>query len=115
MAHTPVILAASLCLLFALPASAQPRPVTDALADCERFALQESKRDGGSLRSIRIERGDSLIENRYDKKVGSQYVSIEYIAFAALEDGQGKRRGRVVCLHTGTPGNKAVYLVEIPE
>ena len=104
-------------LLLSVPvaALAQSRSAPDPLAECERFALSQSKSDGGSLKSIRIERGDSLIENRFDKKVGSQYVSIEYIAFAAIEDAQGKRRGRIVCLHTGTPGNKAVYLVEIPK
>ncbi len=99
----------------ATQALAQTRPAPDPLGDCERFALSESKRDGGTLKSIRIDRGDSLIENRFDKKIGSQYVSIEYIAFAAVEDQQGKRRGRIVCLHTGTQGNKAVYLVEIPQ
>lgn len=100
----------------ALPvlALAQPKLASDPLRDCEALALAESKSEGGSLKSIRLERGDSLIENRFDRKVGSQYVSAEYIAWAAIEDAEGRRRARVVCLHTGTPGNKAVYLVEIP-
>lgn len=104
-------------VLFATPlaAGAQTRPVPDPLADCERFALAESKRDGGTLKSVRIERGDSLIENRFDKKIGGQQVATEYIAFAAVEDAGGKRRARVVCLHAGIPANRAVYWVEIPQ
>jgi hypothetical protein len=104
-------------VLFATPlaAGAQTRPVPDPLADCERFALAESKRDGGTLKSVRIERGDSLIENRFDKTIGGQQVATEYIAFAAVEDAGGKRRARVVCLHAGIPANRAVYWVEIPQ
>ncbi|HEV7260899.1 MAG TPA: hypothetical protein VGN82_24170 [Bosea sp. (in: a-proteobacteria)] len=101
----------------ALPAlaSAQPKPAPDPLRDCETLALAQSKSEGGTLKSIRIERGDSLHENRYDRKVGSQYVSSEYIAWAAIEDADGKRRARIVCLHTGTVGNKAVYVLEVPK
>lgn len=95
-------------------ASAQPKPAADPLRDCEAFAIAESRKEGGSLKTIKLERGDSLHENRYDRKVGSQYVSSEYIAWAAIEDADGKRRARVVCLHTGTVGNKAVYVLEVP-
>ncbi len=95
--------------------SAQARPAPDPLADCERFAVAESKRDGGTLKAVRIERGASLIENRFDKKIGGQHVATEYIAFAAIEDGYGRRRARVACLHAGTPANRAVYWVEIPK
>jgi hypothetical protein len=115
---TPLLRLAALVLLAApLAAGAQTRTAPDPLADCERFALAESKRDGGTLKSVRIERGDSLIENRFDKKIGGQQVATEYIAFAAVEDADtgGKRRARVVCLHAGTPANRAVYFVEIPK
>ncbi len=112
---TPLLRLAALVLLAApLAAGAQTRPASDPLADCERFALAESKRDGGTLKAVRIERGDSLIENRFDKKIGGQHVATEYIAFAAVEDAGGKRRARVVCLHAGTPANRAVYFVEVP-
>ena len=96
-------------------AVSQTRTASDPLRDCETFAIAESKREGGSLKSIRLDRGDSLHESRYDRKIGSQYASSEYIAWAAIEDTDGtKRRARVVCLHTGTAGNKAVYFLEIP-
>jgi hypothetical protein len=103
-------------LAIAMPgfAVAQPKPASDPLRDCEALALAQSKSEGGSLKSIKLERGDSLHENRFDRKVGSQYVSSEYIAWAAIEDADGKRRARVVCLHTGTAGNKAVYVLEVP-
>ncbi len=108
---TTLLRLAALVLLAApLAAGAQTRPAPDPLADCERFALAESKRDGGTLKAVRIERGDSLIENRFDKKIGGQHVATEYIAFAAVEDA-----ARVVCLHAGTPANRAVYFVEIPK
>ncbi len=112
----PISCAAAL-MLVAWPhlALAQARPAPDPLADCERFAVAESKKDGGSLKTIRIERGDSLIENRFDKKIGGQHVATEYIGWAAIEDGSGKGRARIVCLHTGTPANRAVYVVEIPK
>lgn len=118
--NNPVFRSVVTVLVFAglalpLTAAAQPRPASDPLRDCESFAMAESKREGGTLKSIKLDRGDSLIENRYDRKVGSQYASAEYIAWAAIEDTDGtKRRARVVCLHTGTAGNKAVYFVEIP-
>lgn len=96
-------------------ALAQPRPAPDPLRDCENLAMADSRSEGGSLKSMKLERGDSLHENRFDRKVGSQYVSSEYIAWAAIEDAAGKRRARVVCLHTGTVGNKAVYVIEIPK
>lgn len=107
-------LAAFALLLLPLSVIGQTKPVADPLRDCEAFALAESKQIGGSLKAMKIERGDSLYENRFDRKVGSQYVSVEYIAWAVVEDGNGKRRARVVCLHTGIPGNKAVYVLEIP-
>ncbi|MDP3410673.1 hypothetical protein [Bosea sp. (in: a-proteobacteria)] len=107
---------AAVLMLVAVPhlALAQARSASDPLDDCERFAVTESKKDGGSLKTIRIERGDSLIENRFDKKIGGQHVATEYIAFAAVEDAGGMRRARVVCLHAGTPANRAVYFVEMP-
>ena len=115
----PISCTAALAVLILVaplqPAHAQARPAPDPLGDCERFAVTESKKDGGSLKAMRIERGDSLIENRFDKKIGGQHVATEYIAFAAIEDGYGKRRARVVCLHAGTPANRAVYWVEIPK
>lgn len=106
--------AALLTLLLASPlAVAQPKPAPDPLTDCENFALAESKKETGTLKSIRIERDDSLTENRFDRKIGSQYVSSEYIGWAEIEDGGGKRRAQVVCLHSGSKG-RAVYVLEIP-
>lgn len=112
---TQLRLAALVLCALSAAAQAQTRSAPDPLADCERFALAESKRDGGTLKAVRIERGDSLIENRFDKKIGGQHVATEYIAFAAIEDSGGQRRSRVVCLHAGTPANRAVYWVEIPQ
>ncbi len=85
------------------PAIAQ----TDQIADCERHGLAFSKRQGGDITRIQIERSADAIINRYDDMVGSQRVSTEYIGFARVTSPSGSRRMRYVCLHDG---RRAVYL-----
>ena len=80
-------------LAAAMPAAAQPQQ--DFLRDCEAFAVAESKRDGGGLKSVRISRDDSLIENRFDKKIGGVHVSTEYLGRAQFVDGAGSRHAHV--------------------
>lgn len=85
----------------------------DFLRDCEVFAVAESKREGGSLKSVRIARGDSLIENRFDRKIGGVHVSTEYLGRAQFIDDGGPRNAAFVCLHAGM-AKKPVYFVEVP-
>lgn len=94
-------------------AAALAQTPQDYLRECEVFAVAESKRDGGSLKSVRIARGDSLIENRFDKKIGGVHVSTEYLGRAQFIDDGGPRNAAFVCLHSGT-GKKPVYFVEVP-
>jgi hypothetical protein len=94
-------------------AAARAQSPQDFLRDCEIFAIAESKRDGGSLKSVRIARGDSLIENRFDRKLGGVHVSTEYLGRAQFIDDGGARNAAFVCLHSGV-GKKPVYFVEVP-
>lgn len=107
----PRLLTAAALLLIVTPASSQSPQ--DNLRDCEVFAVAESKRDGGSLKSVRIGRGDSLIENRFDRKIGGVHVSTEYVGRAQFIDDGGPRNAAFVCLHAGV-GKKPVYFVEVP-
>jgi hypothetical protein len=96
----------ALCAASALPAAA------DGIADCERFAQAHFKKHRWEASAARIERGDSLVENRYDDKVGSQAVSTEFMGYAALTEGSATRRARFVCLHGG---KGAVYFGIFPD
>ena len=107
--HRLLITAALLAI--ATPVMAQSPQ--DHLRDCEVFAVAESRRDGGSLKSVRIARGDSLIDNRFDKKIGGVHVSTEYLGRAQFIDDGGPRNAAFVCLHAGT-GKTPVYFVEVP-
>jgi hypothetical protein len=100
-------------LMVATTVPAMAQSPQDYLRDCEIFAIAESKRDGGSLKSVRIARGDSLIENRFDRKIGGVHVSTEYLGRAQFIDDDGSRNAAFVCLHSGV-GKKPVYFVEVP-
>ena len=90
--------------IFAAPVTA----AADGLEDCARYALEFNKRQGGNITRIKIERGGSLTENRFDDMVGSQRVSTEYMGFAQITTGTETKRLRFVCLHPGG-GKEPVY------
>ena len=87
-----------------------PFAFADGLADCERYGVAFSKRQGGTVSRIQIEKGNSLVVNRFDEKVGSQMVATEYTGFARVTTPEATRRQRFVCLHAGD-GKQAVYFV----
>lgn len=87
--------------IFASPALA------DMNVDCEKHGLAFSKKHGGGITRIQIERAEFPITNRYDDKVGSQAVSTELMGFARVTTPEGTKRMRYICLHDG---KKAVYL-----
>jgi hypothetical protein len=80
----------------------------DALQDCERFATAHFKKNGSDVTRVQIERTASPIIDRYDAKVGSQYVSSEVMGFVRLTTPAGIKRQRYLCLHAGD-GKGAVY------
>lgn len=87
-----------------LPASAR----ADGPGDCERYGVAFSKRQGGTISRLQIDKGDSLVINRFDDKVGSQMVATEYMGFARVTTPEGTKRQRFVCLHEGD-GKRALY------
>jgi hypothetical protein len=94
----------ALCAGLLLSSSAR----ADGPGDCERQGLAFSKRQGGTISRIQIDKGDSLVVNRLDDKVGNQMVSIEYMGFARVTTLEGIKRQRFVCLHEGD-GKRALY------
>jgi len=91
-----------------------PAVAADKIADCERFAMAMLKSNGASVTKVEIDRGDSLYDNRFDRKVGSQYVSGEYTGWVTLISPKETRREHFVCLHEGD-GKKPVYFGFVPE
>ena len=60
-------------LLFSLNAYAQyDGPAVEA---CRKYALQESRREGSNAKDVVFERDQSLLIERYTRKLGSQFVS----------------------------------------
>jgi hypothetical protein len=93
-----------LCAGLLLPAGA----LADGPGDCERYGVAFSKRQGGTISRIQIDKGDSLVVNRFDDKVGSQMVATEYMGFARVTTPEGAKRQRFICLHEGD-GKRALY------
>jgi hypothetical protein len=85
----------------------------DGVGDCERHLVQTARKQGWTIRSFVIDRGPSLVVNRYDDQVGSQRVATEYMGFARLAEASGSRRAAFVCLHAGE-GRGAVYVGVLP-
>ena len=100
------------CLLLAgtmaTPAAA------DKIADCERYGLAFLKREGATVSKIQIDRGPTFHDNRFDAKVGSQYVSSEYFGMAAVTSPDGVKKQHFVCLHVGD-GKQPVYFGLVPD
>ena len=86
--------------VFCLPALA------DMSVDCEKHGLAFSKKHGGGVTRIQIERTGFPVANRYDDKVGSQHVTTELMGFARITFSEGTKRTRYICLHDG---KRAVY------
>lgn len=78
--------------------------LADMTGDCERHALAFSKKHGGGITRIQIERAQFPIENRYDDKVGSQHIATELMGFARVTTSEGTKRMRYICLHDGKKG-----------
>jgi hypothetical protein len=90
-------IAAAIVLLVSFASSAR----ADVLQDCERFATVQFRKNGSDITRVEVERPQSPIIDRYDAKVGSQYVSAEVMGFVRLTTPSGVRRQRYLCLHAG--------------
>lgn len=90
----------STLLLFGSPVFAQPSDSTGSLAQrCldkiinEAYATPEkpSELQGSTLVT------ETILENRYEKKVGSQFIGTE---ISATIENHGRKTGKIVCLAT---------------
>jgi len=108
------MIALRIALAFSMLGCGSALAAQDKIADCERFAMATLKSDGSPATKVEIERGDSLYDNVFDKKVGSQYVSGEYMGWVKTISPKETRRERFVCLHEGD-GKKVVYFGFVPE
>lgn len=83
------------CMLIAVPAWG------DEITDCERYAVELSKRLSLGIIKAEIERGDTLSQNVFQDKVGTVVVASEIMGFARITYDKGPKRQRFVCLHPG--------------
>ena len=89
-------------LLIATPAWA------DEVSDCERYAVELSKRLSMGIVKAEIDRGDTLSHNLFQDKVGTVMVASEIVGFARITYDKGPKRQRFVCLHPGDK-KKPIY------
>ena len=80
----------------------------DEVADCERYAVELSKRLSMGIVKAEIERGDTLNYNLFQDKVGTVMVAAEIMGFARITFDKGPKRMRFVCLHPGDK-KKPIY------
>jgi hypothetical protein len=78
----------------------------DQFGDCERFGMALFKKQGSSYTRLQIERTQFPEVNRFDDKVGSQFVSSEIFGIVRLTAAYGVKKRRYLCLHDG---KRALY------
>jgi hypothetical protein len=104
---------AALCALAAAPAMAQ-KSTEDGLRDCEKLAAVKFKQENPSFKKFAIERGDSLEEDQYTGKVGTQPVTTIYHGRAVYQSSGEPDSVRFICLHAGL-GKGAVFVYIMPK
>jgi hypothetical protein len=91
----------------AMLALAAPMPaLADQFADCERFGTAFFKKQGSSYTRLQIEKAEFPEVNRFDDRIGSQFVSSEIFGIVRLTDAEGMKKRRYLCLHDG---KRALY------
>jgi hypothetical protein len=107
-----LIIAMALCALTTAPAVAQ-WSTEMGLNDCEKLAAVKFKQENSSFKKFVIERGDSLEEDKFADKVGTQYVSTVYHGKAVYQSSGQPDTVRFICLHGGA-GSGAVFVYIMP-
>ncbi|MGL4728038.1 MAG: hypothetical protein ACRCWO_04715 [Bosea sp. (in: a-proteobacteria)] len=102
MAYRLVVMLAALT---AVAGMAKPA-LADQSSDCERHGLAFFKKQGAAITRLQIERTQFPEVNRYDDKVGSQFVSSEIFGKVRVTETEGTKTRRYLCLHDG---KRAVY------
>jgi hypothetical protein len=107
-----LVTVAILCALV-VPALAQ-KSTEDGLRDCEKLAAIKFKQENSSFKKFAIERGDSVEEDKFADKVGSQFVSTVYHGKAVYQSSGEPDTVRFICLHAGL-GKGAVFVYIMPK
>jgi hypothetical protein len=96
--------AASIGVALALAA---PMPaLADQFTDCERFGMAFFRKQGAQYTKLQIEKVEFPEVNRFDDRIGSQFVSSEIFGIVRLTDAEGMKKRRYLCLHDG---KRALY------
>ncbi|MGH6663313.1 MAG: hypothetical protein ACREB2_00210 [Pseudolabrys sp.] len=103
---------AVLCALYAAPTLAQ-KSTEDGLRDCEKLAAIKFKQEISAFKKFAITRGDSVEEDKFAGKVGTQFVSTVYHGSATYQAGGAPDEVRFICLHGGL-GKGAVFVYLLP-
>jgi hypothetical protein len=106
-----LVAVAILCAI-AAPALAQ-KSTEDGLRDCEKLAAVKFKQENSSFKKFVIERGDSIEEDKFADKVGTQFVSTIYHGKAVYQSSGEPDTVRFICLHAGL-GKGAVFIYTLP-
>ncbi|MGH7880921.1 MAG: hypothetical protein ACREQD_15710, partial [Candidatus Binataceae bacterium] len=100
------------CALAAAPAVAQ-KSTEDGLRDCEKLAAIKFKAENPAFKKFAITRGDSVEEDKFADKVGTQFVSTVYHGKATYQAAGAPADVRFICLHGGL-GKGAVFVYTLP-
>jgi hypothetical protein len=108
VAVKPYLAVALLLLTVSDTAAQRVRTRFDGLRDCERAGTIQFMRHNPQFRRFLIDRAGIEVE-RYNDRIGSQFVSTIYRGTATYDGPLGIRKVRFICLHPG-PGHRAVYV-----
>jgi hypothetical protein len=98
-------------LVMSSPASAQ-RNKFDGLRQCERLGSAQMRKSNAQFRRFVIDRS-SVSEDKYAGQIGTQFVSTIYHGRALLDNGNGEKTVRFVCMHAGyRRGPLFIYTME---
>jgi hypothetical protein len=86
-------------LVMSSPASAQ-RNKFDGLRQCERLGSAQMRKSNAQFRRFVIDRS-SVSEDKYADQIGTQFVSTIYHGKAMLDNGNGEKIVRFICMHAG--------------
>lgn len=107
------LVAVAIVCTLAVPALAQ-KSTEDGLRDCEKLAAVKFKQENSAFKKFVIERGDSLEEDKYTDKVGTQPVTTIYHGKAVYQSSSEPDNVRFICLHAGL-GRGAVFVYTMPK
>jgi hypothetical protein len=106
------LVAVAIVCTLSVPALAQ-KSTEDGLRDCEKLAAVKFKQENSAFKKFAITRGDSVEEDKFADKVGTQFVSTVYHGKAVYQSSGEPADVRFICLHAGL-GKGAVFVYTLP-